>query len=46
MIKFWWRYASRIQIRIRDPFRIRIQIHIATLVRRALAEVYALSQCF
>jgi len=32
MIKFWWRFGSRIQTRIR--------IRIATLVRRALAEVY------
>ena len=33
MIKFWWRCGSRIRI------WIRIRIRIATLVRRALAEV-------
>jgi len=33
-------HGSRIQI------RIRIGIRIATLVRRALARAYALSQCF
>jgi len=33
MIKFWWRIGSRI------PIRIWIRIPIATLVRRALAEV-------
>ena len=35
MIKFWWQSRSRIRIRI----RIRIRFCIATLVRRALAEV-------
>ena len=35
MIKFWWRYGSRIWIRIRT--------WIATLVRRALAEVCTIS---
>jgi len=33
MTKFWWRYGSW----------IRIQIHIVTLVRRALAEVCTVS---
>ena len=39
VIKFWWQSGSHMRI------RIRIQIRIAMLVRRALAE-YALSQCF
>jgi len=33
MVKFWWRSGSRIRI------QIQIHIRIATLVRRALAEV-------
>jgi len=37
MIKFWWRSGSGIRIRI--WIRIRIRIRVATLVRRALAEV-------
>jgi len=32
MIKFWWRYMSSMRIRM-------IRIHIAILIRRALAEV-------
>ena len=36
-IKFWWRSDSRSWIRTRIPIRIRIRI--ATLVRRALADV-------
>jgi len=39
MITFWWRSGSGIPIRIRIRIRIWIRIRIATLVRRALAEV-------
>jgi len=37
MFKFWWLSGSQI--------RIRIRIHIATLVRRALAEVCVAEVC-